>query len=85
MKQECLSEMVRQHLEGYFQAHASGIPPNGLYDRILQEIERPLIEHTLCAVCGNQMKAAEVLGINRNTLRKKIKILNIDLKTVLKE
>ena len=54
-----------------------GVPPTGLYDRVLHEIERPLITMTLNATKGNQIKAAAVLGLNRNTLRKKIRVLDI--------
>ena len=53
------------------------MPPTGLYDRILAEIERPLIERCLLACQGNQIKAADLLGLNRNTLRKKIRDLGI--------
>ena len=52
-------------------------PPPGLYDRVLKEVELPLIALTLMVTRGNQVKAAEVLGINRNTLRKKIRDLDI--------
>jgi len=72
-----LSESVEQHLRTYFDAHGDGLPMAGLYDRILREIERPLIALTLAATQGNQVKAADVLGINRNTLRKKIRDLDI--------
>ena len=72
-----LSESVEQHLKTYFDAHGDGLPTSGLYDRILREIERPLIALTLAATQGNQVKAADVLGINRNTLRKKIRDLSI--------
>jgi two-component system nitrogen regulation response regulator GlnG len=53
--------------------------PGDLYERLLAEIERPLIKLTLAATRGNQIKAAEMLGLNRNTLRKKIKDLDIPL------
>lgn len=66
-----------QQLKVYFAAHAEGLPAPGLYDRILREVERPLITYTLQATRGNQVKAAAVLGLNRNTLRKKIKDLEI--------
>ncbi|MGB0960064.1 MAG: helix-turn-helix domain-containing protein, partial [Halocynthiibacter sp.] len=46
--------------------------PEGLYDRVLAEVERPLIELSLDATGGNQLKTAQLLGLNRNTLRKKI-------------
>ena len=74
---EGLTESVDRHLENYFVAHKGGLPAAGLYDRIIQEVERPLINRTLIATRGNQIKAAELLGMNRNTLRKKIKSLNI--------
>jgi two-component system nitrogen regulation response regulator GlnG len=72
-----LSERVEQHLRTYFDAHGDTLPTSGLYERILREIERPLITLTLAATQGNQVRAADVLGINRNTLRKKIRELDI--------
>ena len=68
---------VSYHLETYFNAHSRGSLPSRLYERILHEVERPLISLTLQATNGNQIKAAAILGINRNTLRKKIRILDI--------
>ena len=56
-----------------------GIPPAGLYDRVLEEVERPLIQLTLAATRGNQVRAAEILGLNRNTLRKKIQDLGVEM------
>jgi two-component system, NtrC family, nitrogen regulation response regulator GlnG len=72
-----LSEAVEGHIRDYFTAHEGTLPPPGLYDRILKEVERPLIALTLGATRGNQLKAADLLGLNRNTLRKKIRELNI--------
>ncbi len=73
-----LSQTVEQHLSTYFSAHDGGdLPVAGLYQRVLKEVERPLITLTLQATRGNQIRAAEVLGLNRNTLRKKIRDLNI--------
>lgn len=72
-----LSGSVERHLESYFAAHQNDLPANGLYDRVLKEIEKPLITLTLQATRGNQVRAAQVLGLNRNTLRKKIKDLEI--------
>jgi len=72
-----LAQTVEQRLAVYFSAHGGNLPAAGLYDRILREIERPLIAMTLRATRGNQIRAAEVLGLNRNTLRKKIRDLNI--------
>ncbi|NCY23543.1 MAG: nitrogen regulation protein NR(I) [Alphaproteobacteria bacterium] len=75
-----LEKSVEAHLRQYFAAHtADELPPPGLYDRILPLVEKPLIEMTLRATGGNQLKAAFVLGINRNTLRKKIQELAIDV------
>jgi two-component system nitrogen regulation response regulator GlnG len=74
---ESLSEATERHLRQYFTAHRPGLPSSGLYERVLREIERPLIGITLEATRGNQIKAAELLGINRNTLRKKIRELDI--------
>ncbi len=74
-----LADTVARQLKSYFAAHEGGIPPAGLYDRVLHEIERPLISLILDATNGNQIKAAAVLGVNRNTLRKKIRILEIPI------
>jgi two-component system nitrogen regulation response regulator GlnG len=74
---EGLSHSMESHLQTYFSAHGEGLPSPGLYERVLKEVERPLITLTLQATRGNQIKAADVLGLNRNTLRKKIRELNI--------
>ena len=72
-----ISDAVEPHLREYFSAHGTGLPPPGLYERVLREVERPLISLTLSATRGNQLRAAHLLGLNRNTLRKKIRDLNI--------
>ncbi|WP_134724370.1 response regulator [Paracoccus luteus] len=74
-----LALSVEQHLQRYFDLHGDQLPPAGLYDRILREIERPLIQIALDASGGNQLRCAELLGINRNTLRKKVSDLNIEV------
>jgi two-component system, NtrC family, nitrogen regulation response regulator GlnG len=74
---EGLSASVARHLRRYFDLHGGVLPPPGLYPRILREIETPLIEIALDATGGNQAKCAELLGINRNTLRKKLTELDI--------
>jgi two-component system nitrogen regulation response regulator GlnG len=76
---ENLSATVERHLARYFAAHGDVLPPSGLYDRILREIERPLIGLSLMATRGNQIRAAQMLGLNRNTLRKKVKDLDIEV------
>lgn len=78
-KTDSLQAAVRHHLTRYFDAHSDELPPSGLYDRILREIEQPLISLALEATRGNQLRAAELLGLNRNTLRKKIKDLEINV------
>ncbi len=74
---EPLAGSVEKHLRRYFDLHGSVLPPAGLYPRILREIEQPLITIALEATGGNQAKCADLLGINRNTLRKKIRELDI--------
>jgi two-component system, NtrC family, nitrogen regulation response regulator GlnG len=77
---ETLEAFIEAHLARYFVQFGEGLPPPGLYDRILVELERPLLKATLAAVRGNQLRAADVLGINRNTLRKKLADLGIAAK-----
>ncbi|MCO4848543.1 MAG: response regulator [Yoonia sp.] len=72
-----LSEAVGRHLRRYFDLHGGDLPAPGLYIRILREVEGPLLEIALDATGGNQAKCADLLGINRNTLRKKITELDI--------
>ena len=77
VENEKLSASVARHLKRYFDLHNGQLPPSGVYDRILREVELPLIEIALDATAGNQAKCADLLGINRNTLRKKITDLDI--------
>ena len=73
-----LSIALGQHIKGYFDAGgAGGSAHGGLYHRVLREVELPLITHALAASHGNQLKTAKMLGVNRNTLRKKIQDLDI--------
>jgi two-component system nitrogen regulation response regulator GlnG len=81
---EGLAAAVERHIKGYFAAHKGGLPAAGLYDRVLREVERPLILLTLGATRGNQIRAAHLLGLNRNTLRKKIRELDIPVVRGLK-
>ena len=76
---EKLGGSVARHLRRYFDLHGAMLPPPGLYQRILREVEMPLIEIALEATGGNQAKCADLLGINRNTLRKKITDLDISV------
>ncbi len=76
---ENLGSAVERHIAKYFAAHPGSLPPSGLYDRVLREIERPLITLSLDATNGNQIRTADLLGLNRNTLRKKIRELDIQV------
>ncbi|MCC7272775.1 MAG: nitrogen regulation protein NR(I) [Alphaproteobacteria bacterium] len=76
---EGLGAAAERHLKDYFAAHGEALPAAGLYDRVLREVERPLISLTLTATRGNQIRAAQLLGLNRNTLRKKIRELDIQV------
>lgn len=76
-QRQTLASAMEHHLSELFQAHGASLPPPGLYHRILREIEYPVISAALAATRGNQIKAAELLGLNRNTLRKKVRDLDI--------
>jgi len=76
---EGLSAAVERHLAAYFATFGDALPPPGLYHRVLREIEHPLLSVTLAATRGNQIRAADLLGLNRNTLRKKIRDLDIQV------
>jgi two-component system nitrogen regulation response regulator GlnG len=72
-----LSEAVERFLSDYFLSFGQDLPPSGLYTRVLRKIELPLITAALAATRGNQIRAADLLGLNRNTLRKKVRDLGI--------
>ena len=74
-----LSQSIAVHLSEYFLMHEGDLPPPGLYHRLLKELERPLFQECLQATNGNQIKTAELLGLNRNTVRKKLRDLEIDV------
>jgi two-component system nitrogen regulation response regulator GlnG len=72
-----LSEQVERYLTGYFSGFGKELPPPGLYDRVIRQVELPLLTAALAATRGNQIRAAELLGLNRNTLRSRIRALDI--------
>src|SRR5215207_686426 len=76
---ETLAGSVERHMSRYFGKFGDDLPPPGLYHRVLRDVEEPLIGAALAATRGNQIKAAELLGVNRNTLRKKIRDLDIQV------
>ena len=71
-----LADCVKKSHDEYFK-HLDGQPPHAIYDMVLGCIEKPLLEYILHKVGGNQSKAAEMLGLNRNTLRKKMAQYNL--------
>lgn len=78
MSKDCkLSQAIIESLDDYFM-HLDGQPPHAIYDMVLGCVEKPMLEYILLKVGGNQSKAADMLGINRNTLRKKMALYNID-------
>jgi two-component system nitrogen regulation response regulator GlnG len=74
-----LTTMVERYLAKHFAEYGERLPPAGLYDRVIREIERPLVSIALAAARGNQIRAAQLLGLNRNTLRKKIRELGVEV------
>lgn len=78
MTQKCdLALAVQAALTEYFK-DLDGQPPHAVYDMVMSCIEKPMIEYVLQHASGNQSKAAEILGLNRNTLRKKMQQHNIE-------
>ena len=83
-EEESIGASVERHLRQYFDAHGDDLPTPGLYGRVMQEVERPLISLSLAATRGNQLRTSHLLGLNRNTLRKKIRALDIQVARGLK-
>jgi two-component system nitrogen regulation response regulator GlnG len=74
-----ISQAMEHFLQRYFATFDGALPPPGLYQRVLAEVEYPLVLASMTATRGNQIKAAELLGLNRNTLRKKIRELGVNV------
>ncbi|MEI8362024.1 MAG: helix-turn-helix domain-containing protein [Betaproteobacteria bacterium] len=72
-----LANSIKSSLDQYFK-DLDGEPPHAIYDMVLSCIEKPLLEYVMQHTAGNQSKAAEILGLNRNTLRKKIQLYHIE-------
>ncbi len=77
--EETLRGAIEQYLSHHFAGFGTDLPPPGLYQRVLREVELPLIAAALGATRGNQIRASELLGLNRNTLRKKIRDLDLQV------
>ncbi len=76
-KEKSFLSVLDKHLNKFFEDHHGDFPESGLYKRIISEVEHLLITNTLKAAAHNQSKAAKILGLNRNTLRKKMQELSI--------
>ncbi|MEM6461642.1 MAG: nitrogen regulation protein NR(I) [Pseudomonadota bacterium] len=74
-----IAQSVEDNMRIYFSRFGSDLPPPGLYHRVIEEVEYPLVLAALTATQGNQIRAAELLGLNRNTLRKKIRELGVSV------
>lgn len=70
-KPHTIDEAVTRSLEKYFR-DLDGTPPSSVYEMVLRAVERPMLEVVMRQAQGNQVRASEMLGINRNTLRKKL-------------
>ena len=70
-------DAIEAKIDKFFEMHEGSSPESGLYDRVVKEVERVLIRKTISHTNGVHVKASKILGINRNTLRKKIKELSI--------
>lgn len=71
MSRESIEDVVKNNLERYF-SDLDGQRASNVYDMVVQAVEKPLFETVMAHAAGNQSQAAEMLGINRNTLRKKL-------------
>ena len=74
-----LGGAVEMYMSSLFSGSPNGLPPPGLYQRVLREIEVPLLAAVRAATRGNQIRAADLFGLNRNTLHKKIRGLDIQV------
>jgi len=74
-----LASLVERQLARYINADRQVLPASGLYDRVMNEVERPLLRLVLNLVNGNKIQAAKVLGLNRNTLLKKLRLHGLEV------
>ena len=74
-----IGQAMEHYLQRHFASYSGELPPPGLYQRVLAEVEYPLVLAAMTATRGNQIRAAELLGVNRNTLRKKIRDLGVNV------
>ncbi len=77
-KNKSLSDILSSHLKNYFKLHDGEMPDSGLYALMISEVEKPVISETMDYTKGVQAKAAKILGISRNTLRKKLQDLGLE-------
>ncbi|MCP4923766.1 MAG: hypothetical protein GY915_07040 [bacterium] len=77
-KQRGLGDMVHSHVTSYLNSHVKDVPPVGVYGHVISEVERAVLQAVMEKVNGNQVQASRILGVSRNTLRKKVKTLNLN-------
>ncbi|ACT49630.1 MULTISPECIES: Fis family transcriptional regulator [Methylovorus] len=77
MSNKDVAACIRAALDEYFK-DLDGQPPHAVYDMVMGCVEKPMLEYVLHRAGGNQSKAAEILGLNRNTLRKKMQLYQIE-------
>ena len=82
---EGLGAVVEKHLRRFYASTADAVGLTNVYDAVIEEVERRLIAVTLEVAGGNRLKTAKILGLNRNTLLKKMRALNLDDKQLEKE
>ena len=80
-----LAHLVERQLARYINADRQVLPASGMYDRVMNEVERPLLRLVLGLVNGNKIQAAKVLGMNRNTLLKKLRLHGLEKTTTKRE
>lgn len=73
-----LAGLVERQLSRYINADRQVLPASGLYDKVMNEVERPLLRLVMTMTEGNKLKAAQILGINRNTLLKKLRFHGLE-------
>lgn len=77
-KEKSLGDLVHTHVTSYLNSHAKDVPPIDVYGHVISEVERALLQAVMEKVKGNQVQASRILGVSRNTLRKKVKTFNLD-------
>jgi two-component system, NtrC family, nitrogen regulation response regulator GlnG len=78
LKKIGLRDLIHSHVQSYLDSHTKDVPPVGVYGHVISEVECALLQAVMEKAKGNQVQASRILGVSRNTLRKKVKTLNLD-------